>query len=271
MSLEIILILFAVGIAAGVLSGLFGVGGGIVIVPAIIWVYSIIHPGFEYTVQAAIATSLFTIIFTSLSAAHRQWKNHNIIIAASLIIGLTSAITAFFFSKISLSLPQDVLKKIFFVIIVSIAIKMLFDKKKAGDEDGEDKPVAYNKLYCIIAGILAGAIAALTGLGGGVFATLLMHYFLKFPLKKSIGTSTFAIMMTAAAGVLSYYINMPAGVHFAPYSFGMSDVIASLPIIAGSVPAARLGVYLHRKTNSFMLGKLFAVFILIISVWLILG
>lgn len=269
MSLEIILILFAVGIAAGILSGLFGVGGGIVIVPALIWVYGRIHPGFEYTVQAAIATSLFTIIFTSLSAAHRHWKNRNIIIPASLIIGLSSAISVFFFSKITMSLPQEVLKKIFMVIIVSTAVKMLFDKRKIDDQDNGTNPLRYNRFYCVPAGILTGAVAALTGLGGGVFATLLMHYFFKFPLKKSIGTTTLAIMMTSAAGVLSYYLNTPQGVHFAQYSFGMSDVLAALPIIAASVPSARLGVYIHRRTNSFLLGKLFAAFILIISIWLV--
>ncbi len=266
MSLEIILILFAVGVAAGILSGLFGVGGGIVIVPALIWVYGRLHPGFEYSAHAAIATSLFTIIFTSLSAANRHWKKRNIVLSASVIIGITGAVSVFLFSKLSLSFPQDVLKKIFIAIIVTVALKMLFDKRKSEDTSADGGVIKFNKFYCGIGGFLNGAIAALTGLGGGVFATFIMHYFLKFPLKKSMGTTTLAIMMTSAAGVLSYYINMPAGVKFAPYSFGMADVVSALPIIAGSVPAARLGVYFHHKTNGFLLGKLFAVFILIIAV-----
>jgi uncharacterized membrane protein YfcA len=269
LSIEIILILFTVGIAAGFLSGMFGVGGGIVIVPALIYVYARTHLGFEYAVQAAIATSLFTIIFTSLSSAHRHWKNRNIVLSAALITGISSSVSVFFFSIVSLSLPQDALKKIFFVILIVVALKMLLDKRKSEEEPGNADSKNFNKIYCVAGGLFAGAIAALTGLGGGIFATLLLHYFLKFSLKRSIGTSTLAIMITSFAGVLSYYINMPAGVQFAPYSLGMSDVISALPIIAASVPSAMLGVYVHRRVNGFVLGKLFAVFIFIISIRLI--
>jgi uncharacterized membrane protein YfcA len=270
LSIELILILFVIGIATGVLSGLFGVGGGIIIVPSLIAVYS--YTGFDspYVVHIAIATSLFTIIFTSISSAHKHFGHGNVDWPAALIIGLTSSVMVYFFSKAALALPGDVLKKIFSVVLIVVAVKMLFDRKKpAGEKELTEVPVHYNKFVCGIIGILSGAIAAFSGLGGGVFVVPLMHYILKFPFKKAIGTSSAAILITAIAGVLSYYFNMPGGVEIAPYSFGMVDTLSALPVIAASIPFARLGVYINSKTHHSLLAKLFAVFILIVSLKLL--
>src|SRR5438093_11149733 len=125
MDIETLITLLVTGIVAGVLSGLFGVGGGIIIVPVLIMIYSggTIPP--EYIVQAAIATSLFTIIFTALSSAYRHSKQNNIVVSAALIIGVTSSVTVFLFSKAAIALSGDVLKKIFSVILILTAIRML--------------------------------------------------------------------------------------------------------------------------------------------------
>jgi len=284
LSIELILILFVIGIATGILSGLFGVGGGIIIVPSLIAVYS--YTGFDspYVVHIAIATSLFTIIFTSISSAHKHFGHGNVDWLAALIIGLTSSVMVYFLSKAALALPGDTLKKIFSVVLIVVAAKMLFDKKGSSGEDGNENgkgngnqnessgsaiPLKYNKFVCGMIGILSGAVAAFSGLGGGGFVVPLMHYILKFPFKKAIGTSSAAILITAIAGVLSYYLNMPGGIEIVPYSFGMVDTLSALPIIAASIPFARLGVFINSKTSNYLLAKLFAVFILIVSLKLL--
>jgi len=271
LTLETLLILFVAGLLAGFLSGMFGVGGGIVIVPAIVFVYTIQHPESAYIAQVAIATSLFIIIFTSLSASYSQLKNHNVVIRAALIIGISSTVSVFIFSIIALSLPQNILEKIFLGILIFIGLRMLSEKKNEEDGKNDKANLAnYSNTLCVIAGMITGAVAGLTGLGGAVFSTLTMRYIFKFPFKKSIGTSTLSIIMTSAGGVLSYLINMPHGVQVAPYALGMSDVVSALPVIAGSIPAARFGVYVHSKTNSFILIKLFAAFILVFALKMIL-
>lgn len=268
MSVEIILALAAVGIAAGILSGIFGVGGGIIIVPSLITLYAITHPNSEYVVQAAIATSLFTIIFTSISSTYKHSKNNNVVAGAAVYIGLSSAVTVFFFSKLAVSMPQDILKKIFIAIFIISAIKMLFDRKKS-DGDYLEEGKKYNKLICILIGFLTGAVAAFTGLGGAIFAVPLMHYLMKIPFKKSIGTSTMAILITSIAGTISYLINSPAGVHISDYSVGMVDIGSALPIVAASIPFAQLGVHIHNKMDGNLLTKLFAGFILLICLKMI--
>ena len=269
MTVETVLILFCIGIAAGVLSGLFGVGGGIIIVPSLIAVYSFIGFDSPYLVHIAIATSLFTIIFTSISSSHKHFGHGNVVWNAALIIGLSSAVTVYLFSKVAISLPGDVLKKIFSGVLILVALKMLFDKKgKDTDEHPKEHP-RFNKWICMLIGILSGAIAAFSGLGGGVFIIPLMHYIMRFPFKKAIGTSSAAILLTSVAGVISYFLNTPAGAVNIPYSFGMVDTSSALPIVAASIPFARLGVYINKKTHHYILTKLFAVFILIVSLRMI--
>lgn len=258
------------GILAGVLSGLFGVGGGIIIVPALISVYAFTGFDSPYLVHIAIATSLFTIIFTSLSSSHKHFSHGNVAWHAAVIIGISSAVTIYLFSKIAILLPGDILKKLFSGVLIIVAIKMLFDKKnKHTNADGSEQEIKYNRWVCVGIGALSGAIAAFSGLGGGVFVIPLMHYLMKFPFKKAVGTSSAAILFTAVAGVISYFFNMPAGANTIPYSFGMVDTLAALPIIAASIPFARLGVYINKKTHHYLLTKLFAIFILIVSLKLI--
>ncbi len=269
MSIETILILFAIGIAAGILSGLFGVGGGIIIVPSLLAIYSFNNFNSPYIVHIAIATSLFTIIFTSLSSSHKHFGYGNVEWKAAIFIGFSSAITVYLFSKIAILLPGEILKKTFSIILVLVAIKMLFDKKGHHDDAAKYKPEVISKWICLGIGMIIGAIAAFSGLGGGMFLIPLMHYVMKIPFKKASGTSSAAILITAVAGVISYFLNSPAGAVTIPYSFGMVDTLSALPVIAASIPFARVGVYINRRTHHYVLAKLFAVFIIIVSLKLI--
>jgi len=259
-----------VGIAAGILSGLFGVGGGIVIVPSLIAVYGYTEFNSPFTVHIAIATSLFTIIFTSISSAFKHSKNKNVLWAAAAVIGLSSSVTVFLFSIIALELPGDVLKKIFSIALIVIGLRMLFEKKKNPDVNENSKEeYKANNLHCIPIGILTGIIAAFTGLGGGIFVIPLMHYVLKTPIRKSIGTSTAAIFITSVSGVLSYLINMPSAVNTVGYSIGMVDALSALPIVAMSIPFAQVGVWVNKKTHHDLLTRLFGIFILIVALRMI--
>lgn len=271
MNIEIVIILFVIGIATGILSGMFGVGGGVIIVPSLIAVYSFMHFESPYLVHIAIATSLFTIIFTSLSSSHRHFKHGNVNIKAAFIIGTLSIVTVYLFSIIAVALPGETLKKIFSGVLILVAVKMLLEKRKtyeySKNSDCESKPI--NILVCGFIGVLSGAIAAFSGLGGGVFVVPLIHYLMKYPFKKAIGTSSAAILFTAAAGVFSYFLNMPEGANPLPYSFGLVDVTSAIPIIAASIPFAWLGVYINRKTHHHLLTRFFALFILIVSLKLL--
>lgn len=266
MTIEIFLILFGVGILAGILAGMFGVGGGVIIVPALFSVYAYSNLSSPYLMHIAIATSLFAIIFTSISSSFRHSKHGNVIASAAVIIGLVGSVSVLIFSRIAVLLPGDTLKIIFSIIVTAVAVKLLTDKKKPEGEHGAEKNPKFNKLMCVIIGLLTGMIAAFSGLGGGVFAVPLMHYLLKFDFKKAIGTSTLAILITSVSGVIGYIVNKPPDFSFGHYTVGIIDVYAAIPIIAASVPFAQLGVWINKRTHHYVLTKLFALFILGVAI-----
>lgn len=117
-----ILILLIIGFFAGVLSGMVGIGGGIVIVPVLVYF-------FGFSQHKAQGTTLFLFVLpVGILGAMNYYKAGNIDIKTALILCSTFVFGSFFGSKITLGLDQATVKKVFAVVIMIISIKMLTDK-----------------------------------------------------------------------------------------------------------------------------------------------
>ena len=125
MDIQTILILMLVGIAAGMLSGLVGVGGGIVIVPALVLILG-------FSQKMAMGTSLGILLLpVGILGVFQYYKQGYVDVRVVLIISFAFLFGSYFGSKIALSLPQETIKKVFAIFMIIIAIKLLFfDKKK---------------------------------------------------------------------------------------------------------------------------------------------
>ncbi len=136
MDTQTFLILICVGIAAGMLSGMVGVGGGIIIVPALIYFLG-------YSQMNAQGTSLALIMlpvgFLGVVQYYKMGHiNYNIV----MIIAVGFVLGSFFGSKFALSLPQETMKKTFAILMILIAIKMLFfDRRKEEQIKQADKVI----------------------------------------------------------------------------------------------------------------------------------
>ena len=128
MTFTTIILLIIVGLAAGFLSGLIGLGGGIIIVPALV-----LFLGF--TQKAAQGTSLGILLLpVGILAVLQYYKQGYINVNFVLIVAVSFVIGGFFGSKLALTLSDDKMKKVFAVILLSIAIKMLFFEQSAADK-----------------------------------------------------------------------------------------------------------------------------------------
>ena len=117
-----ILILLAIGAAAGMLSGLVGVGGGIIIVPVLVYFLG-------YSQHHAQGTTLFLFMLpVGLLGVFNYYKAGNVDFRAALIIGSTFIVGSYFGSKIALAIDQNTVKKIFGIIIFFVSLKMIFGK-----------------------------------------------------------------------------------------------------------------------------------------------
>ena len=120
MSISIVLILITIGITAGVLSGMLGIGGAIVMVPALVY-----FVGFNQ--QLAQGTSL-TVIPVTIFAAYNYFKAGQVNVKFALILAACFLIGSIAGSKIAINVPENVLKKIFGVLLLLVAAKMLIGK-----------------------------------------------------------------------------------------------------------------------------------------------
>jgi len=135
MDLQTVLIIIMVGVAAGMLSGLVGVGGGIIIVPALVFFIG-------FSQKTAQGTSLALIMFpVGILGVLQYYKQGHVDYRVVAILAIGFLAGSYFGSKIALSLPQETVKKIFAVLMIIIAVKMLFfDKAKKSGSEKEPAP-----------------------------------------------------------------------------------------------------------------------------------
>ena len=122
MSVSMLLILLAVGVVTGVMAGMLGIGGAIVMVPALVFIMG-------FSQQMAQGTSLAVMLPPiGIIAAYNYWKAGQVNLKFAFILAVAFLVGSYFGSKLALNLPQPVLKKIFGILLLLVAAKMLLSK-----------------------------------------------------------------------------------------------------------------------------------------------
>jgi uncharacterized membrane protein YfcA len=128
MDAQTIFIVILIGIAAGMMSGLVGIGGGLIIVPGLIYFL-------DFSQHNAQGTSLGLLLLPAgILAVLQYYKQGDIDVKAVAILAAGFVIGGYYGSKLALSLPQDIIKKIFAIFMIIVAIKMLFLDKKISEK-----------------------------------------------------------------------------------------------------------------------------------------
>lgn len=245
------LLYLLLGAAAGVLAGLFGVGGGMIIVPVL--VYSFQAQGFapEVLTHMAVGTSLATIAFTSINSirAHQRrgavrweivrWLTLGIL-GGSVLGGLTAS-----------WLHGDLLQKVIGVFAISMAAQMTFNlqPKASGGVPG--------KAGLGVAGTLIGWASAIIGIGGGSLTVPFLSW-RSVPMQQAVATSAACGLPIAVASALSFIWLGQGEAQLPDWSLGFVYLPAVLGIAATSMFFARFGAQLAHKLSPLLLKRLFA-------------
>lgn len=119
-------ILLLVGCVIGFLAGFFGVGGGVILVPVLVFLFEHQSVNNSVLTQLAMGTSLFIVIFASISSATKHTQQQNVYWRAVMIMGIASVITAGLGSVIAASLPGNVLRIFFAVVVFAVGLRLFF-------------------------------------------------------------------------------------------------------------------------------------------------
>lgn len=259
-----ILLYLVTGAFAGILAGLLGVGGGLFIVPVLLFLLPIAGIQSDYLMTICVATSLCTIVITSISSILAHQRHGAIIwpLFWKLCPGIcTGAILGAVFADAT---SQQFLKNLFAISVILIALKMLLQIKPK-TETRLPGPVPLT-----IAGTVIGCLSAMIGIGGGAMTVPVLNYW-KTPITKAVATSAACGLPLAVAGTAGFIftgLDLPGHL---PYSSGYVYWPAVLGIVSSSILFAPLGAKLAHRISAPSLSKLFAVFLLLVGGKVLVG
>ena len=262
--METLLIFAATGAAAGVLAGLFGVGGGLIMVPALALVLPWQGIGPAVVMQVAIGTSLAVISATSVSSMLAHHRRGGVLwpVFARLVPGLAAGAVAGAF--VAHALPGTVLQRIVGIGAILVALQMFLDRQPASPRP----PLGTAGL--LGAGGVIGLLSALIGIGGGSLTVPLLSW-RGVEMRQAVGTSAACGVPIAWAGAAGFMV-AGAGVAGRPeWSVGYVSLAAFAAIAATSVLAAPLGARLAHRLPPKQLKRGFAALLVVIGISLLLG
>jgi uncharacterized protein len=252
------------GSIAGVLAGLLGVGGGIVIVPMLVFLFSSQAFPQEHIMQMALATSLGSIMFTSVSSflAHHKRGAVNWGIFKRITPGIL--IGTFGGTWVAAMLSTTFLKVFFACFLYYVASQMLLNFKP---KPARQLPKAAG--MCGVGGVI-GVVSSLVGIGGGSLSVPFMSW-CNVPMHTAIGTSAAIGFPIAVAGTLGYIANGLRLSGLPAWNLGYLNLPALMGLAAFSMLTAPLGARLAHKLPVIALKRVFAFFLIIIATRMVWG
>ena len=262
--MTIVLIYLLVGVLAGFSAGLFGVGGGLVIVPALIYCFALQGVSSLVAVQLAVGTSLATIVFTSISSVRAHHAHRNVdwatwrLLAPGIALGVIGGVA------LAASLPGERLKLVFGIFALLIAAQMALGLQPSAGRQLPSRPAVFaaGGGFCFL--------SALFGIGGGSLTVPYLNW-CQVRMQRAVATAAACGLPIAIVGAGA---NMVAGFGHAElpaWSTGFVYWPALLAIILCSTPVARIGANLAQRLPARRLKQGFALFLFAVGSRFIYG
>lgn len=261
----------AVGLAVGFAAGLVGIGGGVLMVPFLYFVYdgaaatgAAWNLPIELHTTVAHATSLLVIVPTAAVGTWSYHRTGHVSWRSAVPIGLFSVVGGVLGARVAILLPGDLLKVAFGLFLLGTAFQLTREQRR-----GADRPLRLSPMVTIPTGLSVGLFSALLGVGGGLVAIPLLLYVVGLPIDKVAATSLAVITFAASAGTVTYIVSGLGHPGLPPGSLGYVHALAGLPLMLGSVLTVPLGARVNRRTDVRTLRLIFAVLLLVLGLRLL--
>ena len=255
----IITVMAASAVVVGFMAGFFGIGGGLIMVPILFYIFSFVGIEQTFVMHLAIGTSFSIIIPTSIISTMTHMKFKAVDLNIVKTFGVFVVIGVVLGTIFAVSLKTSSLVLFFSVMAMFFAIYFLMAKEKINPERRE-----INLIYRVFFGFFSGFLSAPMGIGGGVINTPILKMF-GYSIKVAIGSSAavgFLIALMGATGfaVSGSYLNINV-----PLSLGFVNVPTFLIFVPITMFMAKIGAKTVHKFDKRLIGKLFGIYLFIIS------
>lgn len=261
-----VIFLLGTGGLAGFLTGFFGVGGGLIMVPALILFLGSAGVSSLVSTHLAVGTSLCVIIFTSVTPFHQARTQGHIGWRTIAFVGAAGLVGAVLGSSIAAGLQGKTLQLILGFLVMLPALQLL-----ANGKTQRKQPERSSEVPALMGGGLAmGFVSSLTGVEGSVPGIPMLYRLMSFPLKEAVGASSAAALAAALASSVMSMIMGWGNTLLPAYTLGFVHCLAAIPLIVGTLPSAAWGVSVARKSPPRRMKKYYGVFLLAIAIKMII-
>ncbi|AKP74975.1 Sulfite exporter TauE/SafE (plasmid) [Piscirickettsia salmonis] len=255
------------GVFTGILSGWVGAGGGIVIVPVMLWLAAQQGINTTLAMHLAVTTSLGFIMVNSLYTTFHHYRSNNLVIPLFKGTVIFTVIGALIGGQLDKIIPVAFVKILFTVIIISVLVQSFFNRINQVGRF-ECQPMYPGFLSRSIMGFSVGILASLVGIGGSAITNPYMQYH-RYPMKKSAAMSTalaFPMGLFALASLLASSVGMVG----LPYgSVGYLYLPAFTGLLIGSLLGSPLGVWLVKRASEQISVWVFRIILLAVVIQMV--
>lgn len=243
-----LLILLLLGVFAGIVAGLFGLGGGILFTPILFIVFS--NAGIDEPVVLTIASSLFCTFIAAIGSSLRQYHQQNFYWTEGIKVGLLGAVgVALGKQVITSEFYNQQVFVIFFSLLLMYVALMFYRRgsKKTGALAVNDAPISWKQ--SAVTGGLGGFVAALAGIGGGGVMVPLMNLYYKKHFIRAVSISSLAIVLISLSGWLQLSFTTAAVETLTRFHLGYVDFGAAFPLAVGGLMGGFIGALYNLRIN----------------------
>ncbi len=257
--LTMLVFLLGIGAASGVIAGLLGVGGGIVLVPAFFYAFGHLGYAGPNLMQICLATSLATIVFTSIRSGlgHRRKGAVDVAILRTWGPGLAVGAVAGVF--LAASLRSTVLQGIFGVLGIAVGLYLAL-----GRAHWRLGPAMPGQPLAGVLSVAMGFLSVLMGIGGGSFGVPVMSLY-GVPIHRAVGTASAFGVLIALPSVAVFLVTEVDPATRPPFTLGAVNLAAFAVVLAVSLWTTPYGVRLAHATDARRLKRIFGLFLLIVA------
>ena len=226
-----VLLFLLIGVVGGFLSGLLGIGGGVVLIPLLVYIG-------HTPIKTATSVSIVAIIFAAFSGILGHYRGRNIHVPTGMCMGVASIFSAFGGSFVSGFVSDQILYHLYTGLVAGALMMLLFSQAQDSSVAGEFQ---FRKLPTVLVGILQGFLTGILGIGGGFIVVPLLIYLLDMPTLLAIGTSLVVILFSAIVGLFGKVVT------------GQFNLGITIWVILGTIPAAQMGARIAQNTSPRLL------------------